>query len=97
MTERRYSDDLIVVLAGTEDCIIRLNHENYLIITMAADEASVTVQSKPITQLAAGTDIGNTGWILDIMPTDSERETEHGVDHDIRTGPGEDVRGGHRV
>jgi hypothetical protein len=49
-----------------------------------ADTYSVIVESIPYTNLPAGTNIGNSGYYTDIMPTDETRAPEHGVEHDIR-------------
>lgn len=62
---RKYSNDLTIKLDANETLEFRSSNGRILLrVTMAADSASVDVQTIPITQYEADTDIGNTGWIV---------------------------------
>lgn len=62
---RKYSNDLTIQLDANETLEFRSSSGRLLLrVTMAADSASVDVQTIPIAQYEADTDIGNTGWIV---------------------------------
>lgn len=89
MSTTVYPNDLIIVLAASETITVRsLTGRNLMIITMAPDEESCVVQTIPITQLAEGSDLGNTGYNYEAEP-----EGKLGLDHDLRQSPRSDMRG----
>jgi len=93
----RINNDLVVTLAGDETCTIYTKGgQPLMIITMSSNQHQVNVQTVPITQLAANTDIGSTGWFAGYTPTEADREEDKGIDATITGGPRDDIRGGVR-
>ena len=90
MITRRFKGSLWITLAANEVFQIRFPGRPVLRVTMAADEASVAVESMPYTQLGASP--GETGWGSDV-PRETERIKEKGIDHDLRPSPAHDIRG----
>ena len=91
MITRRYKGSLWITLAANEVFQVKAHGQALFRVTMAADEASVAVESIPYTQLGASP--GNTGWGSDV-PRETERVKEKGIDHDLRPSPARDMRGG---
>ena len=93
-TIRRYCEDLIITLGANEVFTVQAPSRVLFRFTMAADQLSGVAETVPITQHEPGTDIGNTGWLKSIRPTEAERADQRGVDHEIKPGPKRDIRGG---
>lgn len=92
----KISGDLVVTLAADEEFKVRSKGGQTLMrVVMSSDSQSVTVYTPVIYQLAAGTDIGNTGWLCD-APTSEDRDNNLGVDSTITGSPRDDIRGGIR-
>ena len=91
---RRYFNDLIVTLGADEIFEVRAFSRTLLRVTMASDQLSTTVNTLPITQYDEGTNIGNTGWLLSVRPTEAERADQKGIDHEIKSTPKKDIKGG---
>lgn len=85
---------LRVALSAGESLVIKIPGRNLFTITMDAGEETVTMRTIQSIQNEVGSDLGNTGWSPDSLPTEADRAREAGVDHDIRPSPMSDIRGG---
>jgi len=88
----RYKGGLTVQLAAGEIFEVRRNTGRVLLrATMGDDEASITLETLPVTTHDTYYDLGNTGWTIKTV-----QPIVQGLPHDIRPTTAEDIKTGTR-